>query len=241
MTFEKGSLILVDYTARVKDTDEIFDTTSEEEAKKHSIHDPLVSYAPKLVSIGDMTYPVLAGFGEALAGASAGEKLAIEVTPDKGFGERDPKKVRMIPTRKLGDDAEKVSVGDMVEIDDKKGIIRFIGSGRVQIDYNHRYAGKTIVYDASVTKLLETPEDKVGGILGERLPGSAAAEFKLEGGEARITIPTEIMRAEGIQITKHFVQADIFRFIPSLERVVFVETHVNAAKKQEAAPEQKAP
>ena len=49
----------------------------------------------------------------------------------------------MIPLRKLGEDAEKVSVGDTVEIDNKKGIIRFIGSGRVQIDYNHRFAGKT--------------------------------------------------------------------------------------------------
>ena len=39
MTFDKGSLILVDYTARVKDTEEIFDTTIEEDAKKHSIHD----------------------------------------------------------------------------------------------------------------------------------------------------------------------------------------------------------
>ena len=31
----------------------------------------------------------------------------------------------MIPLRKLGEDAEKVSVGDTVEIDNKKGIIRF--------------------------------------------------------------------------------------------------------------------
>jgi len=27
LTFDKGSLILVDYTAKVKDTNEVFDTT----------------------------------------------------------------------------------------------------------------------------------------------------------------------------------------------------------------------
>ncbi|MCA9820150.1 MAG: FKBP-type peptidyl-prolyl cis-trans isomerase, partial [Nitrosarchaeum sp.] len=145
MTFSKGSLILVDYTAKVKDTEEIFDTTIEEEAKKHSIYEPNVKYQPKLVSIDEVSYPVLKGLDEALAKTSTGDKLTVEVTPDKGFGERDSGKVRMIPIRKLGEDAEKVSVGDTIEIDNKRGIVRFIGSGRVQIDYNHKYAGKTIL------------------------------------------------------------------------------------------------
>ena len=33
MTFSKGSLILVDYTAKVKDTEEVFESTIEEEAR----------------------------------------------------------------------------------------------------------------------------------------------------------------------------------------------------------------
>ena len=39
MTFSKGSLILVDYTSKVKDTGEVFETTIEEEAKKYSFHE----------------------------------------------------------------------------------------------------------------------------------------------------------------------------------------------------------
>ena len=88
MTFNKGSLILIDYVAKVKDTEEIFDTTIEEEAKKHSIHESDVKYQPKLVSIGEVSYPVLKGLDEALTKTSVGEKLTVEVTPDKGFGER---------------------------------------------------------------------------------------------------------------------------------------------------------
>ena len=60
----------------------------------------------------------------------------------------------MIPLRKLGEDAEKVSVGDTIDIDNKRAIVRFIGSGRVQVDYNHRYAGRTILYDVNVLKSL---------------------------------------------------------------------------------------
>ncbi|QLH03651.1 peptidylprolyl isomerase [Nitrosopumilus cobalaminigenes] len=246
MTFDKGSLILVDYTAKVKDTEEIFDTTIEEDAKKHSIHEQNVKYQPKLVSIGEVSYPVLKGLDEALAKTAVGDKLTVEVTPDKGFGERDSGKVRMIPIRKLGEDAEKVSVGDTIEVDNKRGIIRFIGSGRVQVDYNHRYAGKTILFDVNVLKSLDSPSDKVDGILKNRLPvEDTKIAFDLKDKEASVIIPEEILRADGLQIMKHFIQLDIFKFVPTLEKVSFVETHVNKQaqeKKPEAkekAPEQK--
>jgi len=247
LTFNKGSLVLIDYTAKVKDTEEIFDTTIEEDAKKHSIHESNVKYQPKLVSIGEVSYPVLKGLDEALAKTSVGDKLTVEVTPDKGFGERDSGKVRMIPIRKLGEDAEKVSVGDTIEVDNKRGIIRFIGSGRVQIDYNHRYAGKTILYDVNVIKSLDSPNDKVDGILKNRLPlENSKITFELNDKEVNITIPEEILRADGLQIMKHFIQLDIFKFVPSLEKVNFIETHLNKQTqikkpetKEEKTPEPK--
>ncbi|QLH05404.1 peptidylprolyl isomerase [Nitrosopumilus oxyclinae] len=246
MTFIKGSLILVDYTAKVKDTEEVFDTTIEEDAKKHSIHEQNFKYQPKLVSIGEISYPVLKGLDEALAKTAVGDKLTIEVTPDKGFGERDSGKVRMIPIRKLGEDAEKVSVGDSIEVDNKRGIIRYIGSGRVQVDYNHRYAGKTILFDVNVIKSLDTPNDKIDSILKNRLPvEDTKIAFDLKDKEVNITIPEEILRADGLQIMKHFIQLDVFKFVPTLEKVSFVETHVNKQAQEkkpetkEKAPEQK--
>ena len=37
MALEKGSLILIDYTAKVKDNDLTFETTREDEAKKSEL------------------------------------------------------------------------------------------------------------------------------------------------------------------------------------------------------------
>ena len=244
MTFDKGSLILIDYTAKVKDTEEVFDTTLEADAKKYSIHETDIKYQPKLVSIGEVSYPVLKGLDEALTKTAVGDKLTVEVTPDKGFGERDSTKVRMIPIRKLGEDAEKVSVGDTIEIDNKRGIIRFIGSGRVQMDYNHRYAGKTILYDVNVIKSLDSENDKIEGILQNRLPvENSKIEFTIKEKEANISIPEEILRADGLQIMKHFIQLDIFKFVSSLEKVNFIETHQNkqAQIKKPEAKEEKTP
>jgi len=250
LTFNKGSLILIDYTAKVKDTQEVFETTIEEEAKKHSILDSNIKYQPKLISVGESW--VLKGLDEALAKTNTNDKLTVEVTPEKGFGERDSSKVRMIPLRKLGEDAEKVSVGDTIEIDNKKGIIRFIGSGRVQVDYNHRFAGKTILYDVNVVKFLEKDEDKIFGILKRHIPTEdSKLVFTKSGNSLDIAIPEEIFRADGLQVMKHFIQMDIFKFLPNLEKVNFIETHLNKpkqkpketeteAKKEEKSIEQKA-
>tara|TARA_B100001750_G_C15451617_1_gene569214 strand:- start:449 stop:1180 length:732 start_codon:yes stop_codon:yes gene_type:complete len=224
---------LIDYTAKVKDTGEVFETTSEEEAKKHSLHEPNIKYQPKLVSVGESW--IIKGVDEALEKTSVGDKKTIEVTPAKGFGERDTGKVRKIPLRKLGEDAEKVSIGDRIEVDGKNGIVRFIGAGRVQIDYNHRFAGKTILYDINVLKELKSAEEKTTGILKRWIPvKDDKISFKKTGNVLDITMPEEMFRADNLPAVKHLIQTDIFKFIPSLEKINFIETYV---KKQTKSPE----
>jgi len=219
-------LILIDYTAKVKDTDEVFETTITEDAKKHSIFEANVKYQPKLVSVGESW--VIKGLDDALANAKVGDKLTVDVTPDKGFGDRDPGKVKMIPLRKLGEDAEKVSVGDVIEVDQKTGVVRFIGSGRVQVDFNHRFAGKTIVYDVNVLKSLDSNEDKVTAILKRHMPvEDEKIVSKVNGNIVDVTVPEDIFGAEGLRVIKHFIQIDLFKFVPTLEKINFVETYLN--------------
>ena len=226
MTFQKGTLVLVDYTAKVKDTNEVFETTREDDAKSSLIHDTNMKYQPRLVSVGESW--VLKGFDDALLNTNAGEKLTVEVPPEKGFGTRDPGKVRMIPLRKLGDDAEKISIGDAIEVDEKTGIVRFIGSGRVQVDFNHRFAGKTILYDVNILKSLNTDDEKIIGLLKRRLPiEDSKLKFKVNGTELDITMPEETFMAEGLQIIKRAIVNDIFKFVPKLEKINFTEGYAN--------------
>jgi FKBP-type peptidyl-prolyl cis-trans isomerase SlyD len=224
MPLEKGSLVLVDYTAKVKDTNEVFETTREEEAKKTDVYDPTRKYEPRLVSVGEAW--VLKGLDEALANAGVGEKMNVEVTPDKGFGERDPNKVRMIPQRKLGDKADEVRVGDVVELDDRTGIIRHIGSGRLQVDFNHRFAGKTLVYDVNIIKKLDTDNDKVIALIKRRIPVEEnKIKFNISDADLSIELPEETYLAEGVQIIKRAVANDIFKFIPAVKNIKFVENY----------------
>lgn len=224
MPFSKGSLLLVDYTARVKDTNEVIDTTSEEEARKHNIHDPNKVYEPRLVSVGDGW--VLKGFDEVLLGANLNEEMTVEIPPEKAFGVRDPKKVRLIPLRKLGDKADQVNIGDVIEMDNRVGIIRSISSGRMQIDFNHRLAGRTIEYRFKVLKCLEDDMEKASALIRRRMPVDASKlRLTLNSGTMEIMVPKEYYIQEGLQIIKRAIANDIFRYVQSVKIIRFIEVY----------------
>lgn len=238
MTLEKGSLILIDYTAKVKDTNLTFETTREEEAKKSELYDAARRYEPRLISVGEGW--VLKGLDEALINANTGDKLNIEITPDKGFGERDPNKVRMIPLRKLGEKADEVRVGDTIELGERIGIVKFIGSGRVQVDFNHRLAGRTLIYDVEVTKKLKDDSEKVLSLIKRRLPiDDQKIKFSIEAASAQIDLPEETFTVDGLQIIKRAISNDIFKFVPGINNVRFIETYTSQPSSPRRLEEQK--
>lgn len=232
MTLEKGSLILLDYTAKIKDTDEIFETTRENDVKDSPDFDPSKKYEPRLLGVGEGW--VLKGLDDALLDANVDEPLKIEIPPEKAFGERDASKVRMIPLRKLGEKANEVGVGDVVELDDRMGIVRFIGSGRVQIDFNHKYAGRTLIYDAKILKKLESEDEKITSLIKRRLPiDDADVIYDKKDSDLNITLPEKVFLLEGLQIIKRGIVGDLSKFIPIFKNFFFIEKYVNSAPKSD--------
>ena len=226
MTLEKGSLILLDYTAKIKDTNEIFETTRESDIKDSKEFDPSKKYEPRLLGVGEGW--VLKGLDDALLDANIDEHLNIEIPPEKAFGERDPSKVRMIPLRKLGEKANEIGVGDVVEIDQRMGIVRFIGSGRVQVDFNHKYAGRTLIYDANIVKKIESDDEKISNLIKRRLPLELTdIHYEKKDSDLEIIVPEKIFLLDGLQIIKRGIVNDISKFIPVFKTIVFVEKYSN--------------
>ena len=235
MTLEKGSLILLDYTAKIKDSNEIFETTRVDDVKDNPDFDPNKKYEPRLLGVGEGW--VLKGLDEALLQSSIGTPLNIEIPPEKAFGERDPSKVRMIPLRKLGEKANEVSIGDVIELDERIGIIRFIGSGRVQVDFNHKYAGRTLVYDANIVKKLENDDEKISNLIRRRLPiDTTEVKYEIKASDLEISLPENTFLIEGIQIIKRGISTDVFKFVPSLKNIIFVEKYANPSSTTNASP-----
>ena len=239
MTLEKGTLIFANYTARVKDTGEGIESTIEEEAKRLKIYEDSRKYEARLVAVGEGW--LISGLDAEVQKLSVGDKKEIELSPQNAFGNRDPTQLRMIPLRKFGDREHELTVGDSVEIDNRVGIVRFIGSGRAQVDFNHRLAGKWIIYDFEVLRKVETDEDKVRALIDRRLGGEGSkVSFEFADNSVNASIPEDLFLVEGLQIIKRGISNDIFKFVPTVVGLTFVEKFRNEKaqpKKEEPKPE----
>jgi len=236
MTLQKGDFILIDYTGKVKETNEVFDTTKEDVAKKEHLHKEGEIHEPKLVVVGEGW--VLKALDDALLEAEVGKETTLEIPSDKAFGPRDPEKIRRVPIKALYAKEINPVVGARIEYQGKMATVRSIGAGRVLLDFNPALAGRTLIYEFAVTKKLDAAEEKIGALIHRRVPVVDEDKFKITVKAKNLTIdmPEETFYVEGIQIAKRGIAMDIQKFLPDLAETKFVETFKAEPKPEAAAP-----
>jgi FKBP-type peptidyl-prolyl cis-trans isomerase 2 len=218
-----GDFINIQLTGRVEETGEIFDTTEEELAREEGIYQEGRVYGPRLVIVGESW--VLKGLDERLPGLEEEEEKEIEIPPEEAFGVRDPNNIQMIPFRILRSKGVNPIVGQELEIDGRTAMIRSIGAGRVQVDYNHSLAGRKIIYSVKVLNILEGELDKIKALIGRRFQGIEPDKFGVKAlkNKYRIEIPDQIFFNESIQIAKRGLALDLLRFFQDLKAIEFIE------------------
>lgn len=225
MSLEKGDFILIDYTAKVKETNKVFDTTLEEVAKKEHLYKEAEAYEPKLVVVGEGW--VLKAVDDSLKAMKLNKAESVEVPPDKAFGPRDPEKVKRVLLRQLlAKDVHNPSIGMRIDWNGKMATIRSIGAGRVLLDFNPPLAGRTLVYNVTVTSKLDTKKEKIVALIHRRIPVVDIDKFKFNTQKNTLTIemPEESFYVEGVQIAKRGIAMDVQRFLVELTEINFVES-----------------
>jgi peptidylprolyl isomerase len=219
----RGDFIVVELTGRAEETGEVFDTTSEETAKEQGTYDEKRTYGPRLVVAGEGW--VLKGLDTRLRGLKVGEEQKIEIPAAEAFGERDAENVQTIPFRVLRSKGVNPALGAELEIDGRTAVVRSIGAGRVQVDYNPRLAGRKIVYTVKVTELIEDEKAKFRALIKRRFPGVDAEKFGLKKTKKRlhVEVPEEVFFGENVQIAKRALANDVLRFFKDLDEVEFGE------------------
>jgi len=224
MALQKGDFILIDYVAKVKETGEVFDTTFEETAKKERLYKEGEIYEPKLVVVGEGW--VLKALDESLTNMEVGKTATVEIPPEKAFGARDPEKVKRVPLRHLTAKGINPNLGMHLEYDGKMATVRAIGAGRVLLDFNPILAGKTLNYEVTVQKKLETQQEKIIALIHRRIPAVEKDKFKFTTRAKAVSIEMseEAFYLEGIQVAKRGIALDIQKFFPEITAVKFTET-----------------
>ncbi|MFH1623019.1 MAG: peptidylprolyl isomerase [Candidatus Aenigmatarchaeota archaeon] len=158
-----GDFVSVDYVGRVKGTNEIFDLTLEDVAKKENVHNPKILYRPVTLIVGGGF--ILRGLDEAIRDMKVGERRTFEVPPEKAFGERREDMVKPIPAARFKDQGIDPYPGAVISVGELRGRIVSADGGRVKVDFNHPFAGKTLEYELEVKALVETSEEKVKSVV----------------------------------------------------------------------------
>ncbi len=237
MAVKPGDFLLVNYTLKVKESGETVDTTFDSVAKDAHIHREDSTFGPKFIILGEGWLPK--GLEESLVGLDPGTNKTVELTPEKGYGTRDPGKMRLVPIRRF---REKSGVepnpGLQAELDGRPVVVRSVGAGRVQVDYNHPLAGRTLVYDVSIDKILENENEKILNLISLRIPEVQKEKFSLKKHQSDLTIevPEEAFYLKGIQVAKKEVTSDLQKFFPDLDTVAFQEIFKRSEPKPELPP-----
>ena len=191
MAIQKGDVIRLHYTGKVKETGEIFDTTYEDVAKEAGIYSEKGIYGPVPIAVG--AGHVLKGLDEQLEGLEVGKKYEIIVPPEKGFGKRDPKLIKTFTLGQFRRQGIYPFPGMPIEIETEggrklKGRVLTVSGGRVRVDFNHPYAGKHLVYEVEVVEKIDDPIEKVKALMELRMPSVDREKVIIEVGEKDVTV-----------------------------------------------------
>ncbi|MEK6940369.1 MAG: peptidylprolyl isomerase [Nanoarchaeota archaeon] len=210
MKTKKGDFIELDYTAKEKDTNRIFDTTKADDAKKCGMFNPKYHYTPAKICIGDLN--VIAGLDEGLENKELKNEFNVEILPEKAFGKRDAKLLQLVNTSKFTKQNMRPSPGLQLNIDGAIATIKSVSGGRTLIDFNHPFAGKTVVYTVIINRVITSIEEQLQTIVDFHLHPAVKTEINGEKAVVHYDCPAELRNQVTIKITSK---------IPSIKSVLF--------------------
>ena len=163
MAIDNGDFVRVNFTGKVKETDDVFDTTYDEVAQEAGIFEENKTYKPIPIVVGGNH--LLPAIEEAIKGLEAGETKHIEVDADNAFGPRNPKLIQLVPIKEFRKQGMNPVPGMRINSEGSTGKILTVNGGRVKVDFNHELAGKDLIYDVEVTEVIEDDDEKIKSMI----------------------------------------------------------------------------
>jgi len=229
----EGSFVLVDYSVEDAETENLIDTTMEDIAKvkKFSGRD---QFFPMLVIIGEKR--LLPSIEEAISKMKEGETRTITLKPEEAYGPYEESKIVTFSLerirRALG--SNEIRPGVVINIDDKRGVVRSISGGRVKVDFNHPLAGKTLKVVIKLSKMLRTKEDKIRALSSDIFDVDPSKfEVSIKGDDVTIELPKLAYSKRDSFIRKIRLLSAIMKYLPDIKKVRFVETFEIPKEKSE--------
>lgn len=217
---KKNDFVEIEYTGKAKNDNTVFDTTDPDIAKKHNL--PEGKYGPVTVCVGQGQ--LIKGLDQKLQGKEPGT-YTFELSPEEAFGRKDAKLVQMVPMKKFKEKNIKPVPGMQLNVNGFMGVVKNVSGGRVIVDFNHPLAGKELVYEVKVNRLVTDKKEQLEAFI-KMLLGVTDAKVEVVGEKAKVELK----------------QALPEKIIPELKKkikeLINVEADISAPKPEKGQPAQ---
>ena len=220
-TIKKGDFVEIEYTGKLKETGDVFDTTDENIARAHDIYNEKTEFGAAIVCIGESH--LIDGLDKEIEGKETEKEYTIDISPEQAFGKKNPQLLRMIPASVFKKEDIQPVVGLQVAVDGMMGIVKTANSGRIIVDFNHPLAGKEIVYEIKVNKIIEDAKEQVKALLKLSL---GKVDVKIEEDKATIALKKDIPKE---------IQEELIKKITTLTKIKKVEFSIKKEAEKDNA------
>lgn len=245
MPIDDKDFVKLNYTGKVKETGDVFDTTYEDVAEEAGIKNENKDYHPMILAVGSTQ--LLSKLHDEIKKMDVGEKQTVEIPCEEAFGKRDPSLIQLIPMKEFKKQNIKPFVGMPLSLDGQHGIVRTVDGGRVRVDFNHELAGKDIIYEIEIVDTIDDNVEKIKGLIevyyGNPNIDLEKTEILIEDGVAKITLDKlagfEQRSAQEITLSKFRVARETYENIDEIEKVQFIDEYEKPEPEEESgdAPE----
>ena len=167
MEIKKGDFIEVDYIGIVKDSMNVFDTTSQEEARKSGIYSKNSIYGTKVICVGRQY--ILKDIDDSFVGKNENSEYELDLSSESAFGKRKIGLIKAFPLDEMRRQKINPFPGLQLTLGGMFGVVRSVNSGRVTIDFNNPLAGKDVKYKLKIGKIVTDNFEQLNGLVNALL------------------------------------------------------------------------
>ena len=163
MAIKDKDFVRIDFTGKIAESGDVFDTTSEEIAKDADIYVEKKTYGPIPIVVGGEH--LLPALDKAVIGLGIGDTKTIEIKSEDAYGNRKPDLIQLIPMKEFKKQGMTPVPGMIISADGQNGKVLTVNGGRVKVDFNHELAGKDVIYDIKIDDIIEDDTEKIKSMI----------------------------------------------------------------------------
>ena len=145
-------------------------------------------------------------------------------TPADAFGDRHDDLVKVMPLSAFRAREIEPYVGMHVNIDGTSVTVKSVNSGRVVVDGNHPYAGRSIIYEVKIVKNITSENEKIEA-LGKAY-GVKPTSTAVKGDTAEVSFDGNVKKDSDYFINKARMLALVFSNLKGVEKVLVHEEYL---------------